>query len=246
MDRFKAEAVVLSTVDYGEADRVVTLLTRSRGRVTAFAAGARKSKRRFAGALEPGTYLNVQLVERRGDTLRLDGADIRESFYAVRDDLARISRALYCLELARELCRDHQPHPELFDHLLRYLEKLSKNAAGPTSLIKFELDALEVAGFRPRFFPCTVCGSEIGEDQLLKFDAEAGGVACANCYGRVPHGIPIAWSVVRALHELQQGSTVPMEGPTRARSRELLNVFIAHHLGRKLNSVDFMSQVGLD
>jgi|CXWL01.1.fsa_nt_gi DNA repair protein RecO (recombination protein O) len=245
MDRFKAEAVVLSTVDYGEADRVVTLLTRSRGRITAFAAGARKSKRRFAGALEPGTYLNVQLVERQGDTMRLDGADIRESFYAVRDDLARISRALYCLELARELCRDHEPHPELFDHLLRYLEKLSKNAAGPTSLIKFELDALEVAGFRPRFSPCTVCTGPILEG-VLKFDADAGGVACPNCAARVPHGVAISLPVAQSLHQLQHGSTVPMDTLTRARSRELLNLFIAHHLGRKLKSVDFMNQVGLD
>ena len=57
MERFAEEAVVLASVDYGEADRVVTLFTRGRGRLTAFAAGARKSKRRFAGALELGTHL---------------------------------------------------------------------------------------------------------------------------------------------------------------------------------------------
>lgn len=244
MDRFAAEAVVLSTVDYGEADRLVTLLTRSRGRVTAFAAGARKSKRRFAGALEPGTYLQVQLVERRGDTFRLDGADIRETFFGVREDLARIARALYCLELARELCRDHQPHPELFDSLLGYLNKLSRNVAGPTSLIQFELDALEVAGFRPRFSPCTLCGSPI--DALSRFDPEAGGVACSRCLTRVPHGVPVALEVAEALHGLQQGSMTPMPGPMRARARELLNLFIAHHLGRRLKSVEFMNQVGLD
>ncbi|MBX7115335.1 MAG: DNA repair protein RecO [Myxococcaceae bacterium] len=244
MERLKAEAVVLSSVDYGDTDRIVTLLTRSKGRVTAFAAGARKSKRRFAGALEPGTYLNVQLVERRGDTFRLDGADIRETFHSLRDDLARISRALYCLELTRELCRDHEPHPELFDHLLRYLELLSKAAAGPTSLIKFELDALEVAGFRPRFSSCTLCGGEL--EAPAKFDPSAGGVSCPHCAARVPHGLPISLEVVQALYALQNGSKQPMNASTRSRSRELLNLFIAHHLGRRLKSVDFMSQVGLD
>ena len=67
------EALVLSTVDYGEADRIVTLFTKDRGRLSAFAAGARTSKRRFAGALEAGTHLRARLVERRGDVYRLDG-----------------------------------------------------------------------------------------------------------------------------------------------------------------------------
>src|SRR3954471_11141107 len=114
MERFVEEALVLASVDYGEADRVVTLFTRGRGRLTAFANGARKSKRRFAGALELGTCLKVQLVQRAGDTYRLDGADILDSFFALRDDLPRISRAMYCLELCRELTRDHEPHEELF------------------------------------------------------------------------------------------------------------------------------------
>src|SRR5262249_37282659 len=63
MERWEDEALVLGTLDYGDADRMVTLLTRSGGKLTAFAAGARKSRRRFAGALEPGTVLRARLVE---------------------------------------------------------------------------------------------------------------------------------------------------------------------------------------
>ncbi len=102
MERFEETAVVLSTLDYADADRLVTLFTRSHGKLTAFAVGARKSKRRFAGALQPFTLLRAQLVERRGDTFRLDAADIQETFHRIREDLPRIARALYCLELCRE------------------------------------------------------------------------------------------------------------------------------------------------
>src|SRR3954469_25355902 len=122
MERFEEDAVVLSTVDYGEADRGVPLFTLGRGKLTAFAAGARKSKRRFAGALEPFTLVRAQLCERRGDTFRLDGVDVETGFYAVRDDLPRIARALYCVELCRELTRDREPHPQLFSLLVEYLE----------------------------------------------------------------------------------------------------------------------------
>src|SRR3954469_21039018 len=121
MERFEEDAVVLSTVDYGEADRGVPLFTLGRGKLTAFAAGARKSKRRFAGALEPFTRVKAQLCERRGDTFRLASGDIEAGDYAIRQDLPLIARALYCTELCRELVQDRQAHPQLFDLLVGYL-----------------------------------------------------------------------------------------------------------------------------
>jgi len=242
--RIVDEALVLSSVDYGEADRIVTLFTRARGRVSAFAAGARKSKRRFAGALEAGTHLKAQLVERRGDTFRLDGVDVVQSFHRLRDDLPRIARLLYCLELVRELTRDHEPHLALFDQLRDYLARLDSKEAGPTSLLLFELDALAKAGFMPSFSPCVLCGQLTGERP--RFDPDHGGVVCFACAPRVPRGFPVSPEVVDALARLQAGERTPMAGELRAKARQLLNVFIAHHVGRKLKSVDFMEQVGAD
>ncbi|MDX2013489.1 MAG: DNA repair protein RecO [Myxococcaceae bacterium] len=244
MIRVVDEALVLSSVDYGEADRIVTLFTRERGRVSAFAAGARKSKRRFAGALEAGTHLKAHLVERRGDTFRLDGVDVVQSFHHLRDDLPRIARLLYCLELIRELTRDHEPHTSLFDTLKDYLQLLDAKQAGPTSLLLFELDALAQAGFMPNFSPCALCGQPTGARP--RFDPEHGGVVCFACAPRVPNGFPVSPEVVDALARLQAGARTPMAADLRARARELLNVFIAHHLGRKLKSVEFMEQVGAD
>lgn len=244
MERFSDEAMVLSAVDYGDADRIVTLFTRGRGRLSAFAAGARKSKRRFAGALEPGTHLKAQLVERRGDTVRLDGVDIVRSFHHLRDDLGLIARSLYCLELCRELTREGEPHEELFDALLAYFGVLDAKQAGPTSLLKFELDALQHTGFMPRFAPCALCGGATGERP--RFDPEHGGVVCFDCAARVPRGVFVPPQVVGSLARLQAGERTPLPADIRARSRELLNVFIAHHLGRRLKSVEFMEQVGAD
>ncbi|MEW5740699.1 MAG: DNA repair protein RecO [Myxococcota bacterium] len=244
MERFTDEALVLSCVDYGEADRLVTLFTKAHGRLTAFAAGARKSKRRFAGALEAGTWLNARLVERRGDTLRLDGVDVLRSYHRLREELPRIARALYSLELCRELLRDHEPHEALFDALREYLALLDDRQAGPTSLLKFELDALQHAGFMPRFAPCALCGGQTGARP--RFDPEHGGVVCDDCAPRVPRGVAVTPELVDALARLQAGERTPLEPELRARARQLLNTFIAHHLGRRLKSVDFMEQVGTD
>jgi DNA repair protein RecO (recombination protein O) len=244
MDRFTDEALVLSSLDYGEADRIVTLLTRGHGRLSAFAAGARKSKRRFAGALEAGTHLKAQLVTRGSDVLRLDGVDVVRSFHRVRDELPLIARALYCLELCRELTRDQEAHEALFVALRDYLGQLDDKKAGPTSLIKFELDALQHTGFMPRFSPCALCGGPTGDRP--KFDPQHGGVVCDNCAARVPMGVFVPPVVVEALARLQAGARTPLPADIRARAREVLNVFIAHHLGRRLKAVDFMEQVGTD
>jgi DNA repair protein RecO (recombination protein O) len=244
MERFDDDALVLSTLDYGETDRLVTLLTREHGKLTAFAAGARKSKRRFAGALEPFMRLRVHLVETRGSTVRLDSADIVAGYYAVREDLALIARALYAVELCRELTRDHEPHPELYALLEEYLARLDAREAGPTSLLAFELSALAQAGLMPRFDACALCGGEPGERP--RFDQAHGGAVCEPCGGRAREAVAVPVALLTGLRAIQEGQRVPLPADLRARARGLLNVFISHHLGRRLKSVDFMAQVGLD
>ncbi|WP_225414589.1 DNA repair protein RecO [Stigmatella hybrida] len=244
MERFVDEALVLSTVDYGEADRLVTFLTRQHGKLTAFAAGARKSKRRFAGALEPYMNLRVQLVETRGSTVRLDSADILAGYYTARQELPLIARALYAVEMCRELTRDHEPHPELFALLEQYLARLDAKEAGPTSLLAFELSALAHAGLMPRFDACALCGGEPGERP--RFDQAHGGAVCEPCGGRARDAVAVPATLLAGLRALQEGQRTPLAPELRAQARGILNVFIAHHLGRRLKSVDFMAQVGLD
>ncbi|MDQ3263379.1 MAG: DNA repair protein RecO [Myxococcota bacterium] len=245
MDRFTDRAFVLGALDYGDADRVVTLFTLGRGKMTAFAAGARKSKRRFAGALEPCTLIKAQLVSRRGTTFRLDSVDIERTHHALRGDLALISRALYCAELCRELLREEEAQPELFSLLEDYLAALEARAAGPTSLLAFELRALAIAGLMPRLDSCAICGQ--GLDAEPRFDPAQGGAVCSRCAMReriYPPRAPAA--VLEALAAIQQGGRIPMPADQRRLARELLNNFISHQLGRRLKAVDFMTQVGTD
>jgi len=245
LDRFTERAFVLGVVDYGEADRVVTLFTLGRGKMTAFAAGARKSQRRFAGALEPCTLIKAQLVSRSGTTFRLDSVDIERSHHGLRGDLALISRALYCAELCRELLREEEAQPELFSLLEHYLAALEAKAAGPTSLLAFELRALAIAGLMPRLDSCGICGG--GLDAEPRFDPSHGGALCSPCALRERnYASRTSPQVLTALAAIQQGARIPLPADQRRVARDLLNLFISHHLGRKLKSVDFMTQVGTD
>jgi DNA repair protein RecO (recombination protein O) len=243
LERSVEEALVLGAVDYGDADRIITLFTRERGRLSAFAAGARKSKRRFAGALEPCTHLKAQLVQRRGDTWRLDGVDVIATFHRLRDDLPRIGRALFGAELARELIRDEHPHPELFDALLEFLKRLETGADAAEHL-RFALDALAFAGFRPVFARCGRCEGATGPRP--RFDPDSGGAICEGCARQVPHSLPASPQVVELLAALQQRRSHDEAPQLRAAAAALIDGFLAHHLGRRLKSMGFLTQLGLD
>lgn len=242
MERFEERAVVLSTVDYGEADRVVTLFTEGRGKISAFAAGARKSRKRFSGALEPFTLLKAKLVERRGDTFRLDGVELLRSFHHLREELPLIARGLYAVELCRELVHEREPYPDLFALLFGYLSALDEKKAGPTSLLAFELSALGQAGFRPRFDRCALCEGDPGPRP--RFEPHHGGALCERCNSAF--AVEVDPVLLGLLARLQAGERRPLDEELRRRARELLNLFIEHHVGRRLKSVEFMEQVGVD
>jgi DNA repair protein RecO (recombination protein O) len=250
--RFKLEALVVRTVDYGESDRVVTLLSREGGKLAAFARGARASKRRFGGALEPFTRLEAELRDRPGSEMQvLEAVTVLQAFGAIRSDLACIACAGYACELARELVRDAEPHPGLFDLLAGYLALLDAAPARPTALRAFELGALRVAGLMPRLDSCARCGAALAQagPQRLRFDPGQGGMLCERCGATAsPASRQVRLGTALALAELQQGGLqaaegAPLPGAAAAEARDMLSAFVEHHLGRRLDSRRFLDEV---
>ncbi|HET6439170.1 MAG TPA: DNA repair protein RecO [Anaeromyxobacter sp.] len=250
LERLKLTAFVLRTVDYGESDRVVTLLSRERGKVSAFARGARASRRRFGGALEPFTLLAAEVRVRHGsDLLGLDGVAVLRGYGRIRADLARIACAAYAVELSRELVKDAEPHDELFELLEAYLDLLEAAPARPAALRAFELWALRAAGLAPRLDACACCGGELdGAARAVRFDPGHGGALCAACARTVPIAPLLSRSAADALARLQQGglpaAAEPLS-PTAGRElRDALGAFLAHHLGRTLSARRFLDEIG--
>ncbi|WP_373046245.1 DNA repair protein RecO [Vulgatibacter sp.] len=245
---FSGEAIVLSCLDYGDSDRVVTLLTRERGKLGAFAAGARKSKRRFAGALEPFTVLRVELAERRGDLLFFSSCMVEEAHAGLRFDLARLGHAGHAAELCRELCKERVAHEELYDALRAYLGQLAVREADPAALLAFELAALEHVGLSPRLSDCTICGGPV--EGTILFDPPHGGAVCGSCTSMAFAGaVRVEAPVREAMEALQQAPPFAAsiaEPQLRARVRNLVRRFTHQVLGRNPRSLDFLAQVGIE
>lgn len=246
--RLKLTAIVLRSVDYGDSDRVVTLLSRERGKVSAFARGARASRRRFGGGLEPFTLVSAEVRERTGsDLLGLESVSVRRAFGGILSDLARIACAGYAAELARELVRDHEPHDDLYALLAGYLAALDAGPALPGMLRAFELRALAAAGLAPRLDACARCGGPLGDG--APFDASQGGALCRACAplarpGHVDLSAAALGALARLAREGLAGGPEPIELAAARQMREALTGFVEYHLGRRLQARRFLDEVG--
>ena len=233
MGLYRDEGIVLRTHKLGEADRIVSVLTRHHGKVRAVAKGVRKTKSWFGARLEPPTHLALQFYEGRGELHIIDQAETLDHFRAIRDDLDRLTRAVSMLEAGDQLGLEGEPNPALFQMLLGALRALA-GRSGPLVLPGFFLKVLSLEGFRPMVDQCVECGAQ---DHLVAFDLESGGTRCRE--HRV--GQAISPEALRLLNDILGGRlSDALNEPASLATTEvdhLATRALEHHLERRLRSV---------
>jgi DNA repair protein RecO (recombination protein O) len=244
---FRVEAVVLRHADWGEADRLLTLYTRERGKVRALAKGARKIRSRKAGHLEPFTHVTLQLARGR-DLFIVTQADTVDAYLPIHENLVKTSHAAYVVELLdRFTYEDDTENHKIFHLLTDALARLEKETDPWLVIRYYEVRLLDLLGYRPHLFECANCAKEIrAEDQF--FSASQGGVLCPDCGA----GLPGVWSVsVEALKYLRHFQRSDYAGARRARPvsevrsevEALLQHYVTYLLERTLNSPGFIRQI---
>ena len=190
---FKTEAIVLRSIRYGEADRVLHLYTATRGRVGAIAKGSRKPRSRFGGRLEPFFRLNLVLYEGRGDLATVTAADTVSAHAGLRASGPAIQAGARACDAVLRLLDSNEANPAAYNLLCRYLTLLDGSetaasegegalcvdgAAGLATALAFRLKLALSAGFAPELSACARCGEP---DGLTAFSGAAGGVVCGAC-----------------------------------------------------------------
>ena len=174
----ESEAIVLRTYPLREADLLVTLFTRTEGKVRGVARSAKKSKRRFGGALEPLTYVRAYYEDREGQELaRLDSCDVIESPLASEVSYPRAVALGHVAELLDELLPDREANDAIFRLTLSVLARLQ----GPDvwmPITYFELWMTRLVGFLPELSECTECGRRLNGHKAY-FHALVDGLICA-------------------------------------------------------------------
>jgi DNA repair protein RecO (recombination protein O) len=176
----RTEAIVLRSIRYGEADRILHLYTPGRGRLSAIAKGARRSRSRFGARLEPFTHVNAMLHEGRSELLTVTGVDTIHVHAGVRDYAATLDAAARACDAVTRLFETDDPHPEVFRLLANELALLHSDPAHarPGNGLAFRLKLLLAAGIVPQLAACAVCGET---EHLRSFSGAAGGVVCSAC-----------------------------------------------------------------
>ena len=248
-----SESVVLRLVATGEADRVVTLYTRSRGKVAALAHAAGKSRRRFGAALQPYILGEATLRERAGrELLVLERFDARRDFSGRLGDPVRLGHAAYATELVRELTPPHQEDAALLELLIELYDVVAQVEPRAETLRAFELRLLDDLGLRPVLDRCVACGAV--EPAALDapgavVDPDRGGLVCGRC-GTLGDGVrPLpAWARQRLLilQDLPLREASALERPASevtAACRDILHATLRTHLRAPLKSLEFLAKL---
>ena len=242
---YRAEAIVLRTVDLGEADRILVLLTRHFGKVHVIAKGIRRTTSRLAGHAEPLTHATYQLA--RGRELDvLTGAEARAIYPVLREDLDRIAAGWYVAELADRFTVEHAPSAPLFDLLETALRHL--DAGHPPSMVCrwFDLHLLDRSGFRPEVADCVVCRNALQERENA-WSAVAGGAVCASCAAR-SGGLSLSVRALKSFryllaHDFAGASLLRIDGPLAAELERHLRLFVQHVIDRELVAARLIDEI---
>lgn len=225
------EGIVVGGADYGEAHRIVRLLTAQRGRVSALARSARRSKKRFAGMLDLGTRVRVELGRGRGDLAVISAIDRLGGPRRARAELDRIALLAYGCELCGGLAAEDEPAPKLARLLEVWLDLLEGDALpGVASRVALEAKALTFAGITPVLDRCAVCGDAL--EGPSHFDAGQGGARHPWC----GTGREVLTGDLHVLETLRRTPLAETPGRPAPAAGELMSHALRAHLGRALRS----------
>ncbi len=242
MPLYRDEAVVLRTHKLGEADRIITLLTREHGRVRAVAKGVRKTTSRWGSRLEPFTHVDLQLAEGRNLDVVTQAETLDPFAAGLGRDYERYTAGSVMLETAdRLVTEERQPSVQQFLLLVGGLRAMTAGEHRPSQVLdSYLLRSLAVSGYAPSFDHCARCGDP-GPHRW--FNPAAGGVLCADC--KLPGSAGPAPQTIVLLGALLAGEWVVVAAAEPRHLREasgLVAAFVAWHLERGLRSLEYVER----
>lgn len=228
------QGIVLRSYPFGEADRVVVLLSPNNGKIRTVAKGVRKTKSRFGGRLEPFTHVDLVLYEGRNlDTITQ--VAVLEPFPRLRADLDAVVAAGTMVEAADAVAQEEEAAIRLFLLLQRGLKTLEGGTRSPDLITSYLLKLADVVGVAPSLLQCASCGRA---EDLHRFSFGGGGSICDRC--RVEGSVRLRAGItgyLAALAGAELASLPPIDTSLSTEAMGITRRFVEYHLDRKLSSL---------
>lgn len=245
-------AFVLHARPYGESDRIVTLITEEHGKVSGIAKGAKNSRRRFAGTLEP--FLLIRAVFRQrsaSDLVFLLRCEFVRALRSFTRDLDRFAAGSYLLELVDRMVFGRESGRDVYRLVHDGLTLLDGDASSESVLRAFELHLLAASGYAPAFDRCVGCGLPADDTRALYLIVERGGLACRPCVRPGEAVRPVGGATARMLaalasRPLDEAASTAREPGTLAEAEAVAELLLAAVTTGPLRSRAFMARNRID
>lgn len=243
-------ALLARVVDFRESDRICDLLCETEGRIPVIARGARRSRKRFGGALS--LFVLGEATIRTPNRSGAGAMASLERFDCIEDmapgltrDLVSVAHGSYILELARELWPEAQPDPACFALVHEALRVLAAGDPSPALLRCYELRLLEAMGLAPSVTRCVGCGAIPGPEDRVTFNVARGGITCGSCRGQGTSLDPAVRRRIMALASspLDLARSLESEKGEASVVRNATVALVRHHLGKPLKSLQFILEL---
>lgn len=244
MDRlYRVEGVVLKRVDFGEADRLLTIYTQERGKIRALAKGCRRTNSRLAGHVELLGRSRMLIAAGRNLDIITQSVSL-ETHRPLREDLSRLAHAYYLAELVDRFGEEGIQNAPVYELLADGLAWLAQSQDLDLTARYLEVHLLEHLGYRPQLFMCVICGTAL-LPEVNFFSLEGGGTMCPKCAAAEGRGRAISLNGLKVLrfiqiHAYQECCRLRLGPRVRRELEELMQRYLTHTLERDLKSVGFL------
>ena len=240
---YRVFALVLRQRDLGETDRILTLLTREHGKISAVAKGVRRPRSKLAAGAQLFCTSSLQLAA--GANLEvLTQCEVRSAFYGIREDLTRLSYASYFADLVDSFIEERDGAEQVFDLLYAALAQTERGERLELLARVFELRLMNALGYAPEFGACVRCGEDLDQD-WVGFSPALGGAICRRCTSTEQGWRRLSAGALRTARICSKASPamlprVRLTRPIAAELRAAMRSYIEYQLGRRMRSASFL------
>jgi DNA repair protein RecO (recombination protein O) len=244
MSLVKDSCLCLLKTEYSETSQILTLFARNHGLLRVIAKGAHRTTKagasKFGGGIDLLDLADAVFTDHPDrDLATLTEWSLKDGHLDLRKNLRGLYLAQYAAELVSLLIEEHDPHPELFDHLQNCLQALATTAL-EQSFLAFQIELLRETGYLPELAICTSCGRPMtttGSANQISFSPDRGGVLCRNCEPSFPQRLNLNSRLLGIMQLFTTNGTTRLPILTRHQTdpiNKLLAEYIEHTLGRRL------------
>lgn len=237
--------MVLSTMPIGDYDKRLVILTKEKGKITAFAKGARRQNSAFLACSQPFSFGEFMLYEGRS-SYNLASVDITNYFDELRKDLEAAYYGLYFCELADYFTRENEDGTQVLKLLYQSLRALSQKTIGrPLVRTVFELKLLALNGVAPQVFACVKCGKT---EDVTYFNKEAGGMLCPDCLKNATKSLKITEAAIYTMQYILSSSieklyTFTVSPEVMSELKTCVESYKELYIDKKMKSLDLLEKL---